>query len=77
MLHGGSISRLGNAATEKTYGTPDIISYFKHGANVHDRRIVTITAHEADHENSACRPKNAADVTATNSYFYLKNVVDQ
>jgi hypothetical protein len=57
----------------------DVISYLnlKHGGNVHDRVIVTVTAHEPFSDSSSIMPKNAADLTVTNSWFCSKNAADQ
>jgi hypothetical protein len=56
-----------------------IFSYLslKHGGNVHERGIVTVTAHEPYDSSSSWMPKNPADLTATTTSFCSKNAADQ
>jgi hypothetical protein len=55
-----------------------IISYLtrKHGGNVHDRGIVTITSKSVQNDDHRSAVRNAADVTSE-SYFYSKDEPSQ
>jgi hypothetical protein len=55
-----------------------IISYLtrKHGGNVHEKGIVTITSKSVDSTRPDCAPQNVADLT-TESYFYADAEPDQ
>jgi hypothetical protein len=56
-----------------------IISYLisQHDGNVHDRGIVNISALDPYGSSSSHRPKNVADLTATNTFFLSKDQPNQ
>jgi hypothetical protein len=65
-------------STEKS-AFEGIIAYLtsQHNGNVHERVIVNISALDPYNTDSCHLPRNAADLAATNTYFFSKNESNQ